>query len=53
MLSLPIKRLCDEQCKGLCQVCGADLNEGECGCVVEEIDPRLATLRDLLDRKEG
>jgi uncharacterized protein len=53
MLSLPIKRLCDEQCKGLCQVCGADLNEEECGCVVEEIDPRLATLRDLLDRKEG
>jgi DUF177 domain-containing protein len=53
ILSLPIKHLCDEHCKGLCQVCGGNLNEEECGCVVEDIDPRLAPLRDLLDRKEG
>lgn len=53
MLGLPIKRLCDELCKGLCEVCGANLNEAECGCVIEDIDPRLAPLRELLDRKEG
>lgn len=53
MLSLPIKRLCREDCRGLCQVCGRNLNEGECGCVVEDIDPRLEVLRTLLDREEG
>lgn len=53
ILSLPIKRICDERCKGLCQVCGTNLNEGECGCVMEDVDPRLEVLRDLLDRKEG
>jgi uncharacterized protein len=53
VLSLPIKRLCDEHCKGLCQVCGANRNLEECGCVIEDVDPRLAPLRDLLDRKEG
>lgn len=31
-LSLPSKVLCREDCKGLCPVCGADLNEGACGC---------------------
>ncbi|MDR2657461.1 MAG: DUF177 domain-containing protein [Oscillospiraceae bacterium] len=32
-LSLPIRFLCREDCKGLCPVCGFDLNEGDCGCV--------------------
>ncbi len=53
MLNLPIKRLCDERCKGLCQVCGTNLNDEACGCVIEDIDPRLAPLRELLDRKES
>jgi uncharacterized protein len=52
MLSLPIKHLCDEGCRGLCQTCGKNLNEGECGCVSESIDPRLEVLRTLLERKE-
>lgn len=47
MLSLPFIPLCDEDCKGLCQTCGADLNEGNCGCSKERIDPRLAALQDL------
>jgi uncharacterized protein len=40
--------LCDEDCKGLCQVCGADLNEGDCGCQ-KPPDPRLAALAALLE----
>ncbi len=32
ILSLPMKRLCSEECKGLCPVCGQDLNVSECGC---------------------
>ena len=47
-LSLPSKFLCSEDCKGLCPVCGADLNEGQCSCK-KEIDPRLAALTQLLD----
>lgn len=49
ILSLPIKRLCKEACKGLCPVCGTDLNKSSCGCVTEEVDPRLAGLKDFFD----
>jgi len=34
MLSLPHFPLCDEDCKGLCDQCGKDLNGGPCGCPV-------------------
>lgn len=49
LLSLPMKSLCDDNCRGLCLVCGKDLNEGECNCNIQEIDPRLAKLKDLFD----
>lgn len=32
VLSLPIRILCKEDCKGLCPTCGANLNDGDCGC---------------------
>ena len=32
LLQIPTKLLCKEDCKGLCYICGADLNLGECGC---------------------
>lgn len=32
VLSLPMKNLCREDCKGLCPVCGHNLNESDCGC---------------------
>ncbi|MBP1573228.1 MAG: DUF177 domain-containing protein [Oscillospiraceae bacterium] len=32
LLQLPTKILCKDDCKGLCFKCGADLNEGPCGC---------------------
>lgn len=40
--------LCDEDCKGLCPQCGADLNDGECDCSREYIDPRWSGLADLM-----
>lgn len=49
ILSLDGKHLCSEDCKGLCATCGADLNEGPCGCG-KELDPRLAVLAKLLDK---
>ena len=32
LLEMPTKTLCSEDCKGLCPVCGADLNTADCGC---------------------
>jgi uncharacterized protein len=48
MLSLPMKPLCNELCKGICLQCGADLNTGTCSCSAKEIDPRLEPLKKLL-----
>lgn len=47
LLTLPTLPLCREDCRGLCGQCGADLNAGACGCVVDDGDPRLAVLRTL------
>lgn len=44
------KYLCREDCKGLCPQCGADLNEGECACEKDMIDPRWAALKEIMDR---
>lgn len=48
LLALPSKILCKDDCKGLCTVCGHDLNQGECGCDRRILDPRLEVLRNLL-----
>ena len=32
LLEFPLVPLCDEECKGLCSICGANLNEGPCSC---------------------
>ena len=47
IMSLPIQRLCKEDCKGLCQICGTNLNNGNCNCENPDVDPRLAKLKDL------
>lgn len=49
LLSLPMKSLCREDCRGICPQCGRNLNEGLCGCRQETVDPRLAALKDLLN----
>ena len=49
VLRLPTKHLCRADCKGLCAKCGTNLNEGDCGCLKQEIDPRLEALKALLD----
>ncbi len=42
-LALPMKPLCNDSCRGLCPRCGADLNQGRCGCP-EKTDERWAPL---------
>jgi uncharacterized protein len=51
LLGLPTRLRCREDCKGLCPTCGADLNESECGCQKQEIDPRWAALASLKERE--
>ena len=47
ILAAPLFLECREDCKGLCSRCGANLNETECNCVLEEPDPRWDALRSL------
>ncbi len=47
LLSYPVKHLCKEGCKGLCQNCGQDLNERDCGCPLAEIDSGWKGLKEL------
>jgi uncharacterized protein len=51
-LNIPMKPLCREDCKGLCPVCGADLNAGACSCEESRTDPRWAALAALKSRLE-
>jgi uncharacterized protein len=47
ILSLPTRFLCKEDCKGLCDKCGANKNAADCGCDAKYIDPRWAQLKNL------
>ncbi|MCR5426449.1 MAG: DUF177 domain-containing protein [Lachnospiraceae bacterium] len=51
-LNWPVKILCREDCKGLCPVCGRNLNEGDCGCDTFVPDPRMAALKDIFERSK-
>jgi len=51
ILSMDDTVLCSEDCAGLCQNCGSDLNNEPCKCK-KEIDPRLAILSQLLPDEE-
>ena len=50
--TLPIKRICKDDCKGLCQECGCNLNSNTCSCDKEDVDIRFESLRGLFDNKE-
>lgn len=47
-----MRPLCREDCKGLCPICGVNLNHEKCDCVVEVVDPRWAKLKSLDISKE-
>jgi uncharacterized protein len=47
LLALPMDVLCKAECKGLCAVCGADLNLKACGCQQKIVDPRWSALKDI------
>ena len=47
LMAVPMKTLCSPECKGLCPQCGADLNQGDCGCGRKIINPKFAVLKGL------
>lgn len=49
LINWPMKVLCRDDCKGICSVCGKNLNEGECGCDTFVPDPRMAVLKDIFN----
>lgn len=51
LLAEPLKIVCKEECKGLCTVCGTNLNASTCSCDRDSVDPRLAVLQKLLQTK--
>ena len=52
LLEMPIKYLCADSCAGICPGCGADLNEGACGCGEKPADPRWGPLKKLLNEED-
>lgn len=49
LVSIPGKVLCKDDCKGLCPVCGNNLNVAECGCDRDVLDPRMSVFKDILN----
>jgi uncharacterized protein len=47
LLALPMQLICDENCKGICPVCGQNRNQRECGCQSAAVDERWTKLKDL------
>ena len=50
LVNWPVKVLCREDCKGICKVCGMNLNEGNCDCQRTELDPRMAAIQDIFNK---
>jgi len=53
VLSMPMKPLCSEDCRGLCPKCGANLNERTCDCKNETPDPRWDGLKNLFPDRQS
>jgi uncharacterized protein len=47
LLKLPMQRVCNDACKGICPVCGKNRNEAECDCRTDSVDDRWGALRSL------
>lgn len=47
LLALPAKPLCSPSCKGLCVVCGKNLNKGACGCPPQGSVTAFEVLKNL------
>ena len=51
LLAMPISPVCQESCQGICPECGINQNKGKCNHETTSGDPRLAVLKQFLDKK--
>ena len=49
LVNFPAKILCQDDCKGLCPVCGKNRNTNDCGCDDTVLDPRMAQFLDVFN----
>ncbi|MCX7842697.1 MAG: DUF177 domain-containing protein [Clostridia bacterium] len=49
ILNLPVRRICSDDCKGLCNICGTDLNIVSCDCTQETINPQMEALKKFFN----
>ncbi|HVO96627.1 MAG TPA: DUF177 domain-containing protein [Bryobacteraceae bacterium] len=47
LLTLPMQRVCSEDCKGICPECGQNRNKNKCACQTASVDDRWAALKKL------
>lgn len=47
LLNIPMKHVCRKDCKGLCNICGTNLNINTCNCHKNAVDPRWDKLKEL------
>ena len=50
LVNWPMRVLCKEDCEGICNVCGMNLNKGTCDCQRTELDPRMAAIQDIFNQ---
>ena len=48
--NFPMKVLCKTDCKGICNICGMNLNLGSCDCDRQVLDPRMSKIRDIFQQ---
>jgi len=51
LLELPMNPVCGKKCKGLCHVCGSDLNKKKCGCDEPALNKPFAGIKNILKKK--
>jgi len=49
LIGFPMQLLCAEDCKGLCKICGTNLNKETCDCDTTVYDPRMSVIRDIFN----
>ena len=50
LVNWPSKVLCREDCKGICSICGTNLNQSTCDCREERLDPRMAKFQEIFNK---
>lgn len=50
LVNWPMRVLCSEDCKGICNRCGTNQNHNHCDCDKSDLDPRMAVISDIFNK---